>query len=92
MAMPCVGLDALSAAMADLRWPGPYEVKYAFDTDPEIAIPLWRLHGPPLPGAIFKIRPTGDIAEEDISQWDRVDGTVSGPPCPHVPSLARALA
>ena len=82
LAMPCVGLDALSAAMADLRWPGPYEVKYAFDTDPEIATPLWRLHGPPLPGAIFKIGPTGDITEEDISQWDRVDGTVSGPPCP----------
>ena len=77
LAMPCVGLDALSAAMAELRWPGPYEVKYAFDTDPEIAIPLWRLHGPPLPGGIFKIGPTGDITEEDISQWDRVDGTVS---------------
>ena len=28
LAMPCVwGLDVLSAAMADLRWPGPYEVK-----------------------------------------------------------------
>ena len=72
LAMPCVGLDVLSAAMADLRWPGPYEVKYAFDTDPEIAIPVWRLHGPPLPGAIFKMGPTGNVTEEDISQWDRV--------------------
>ena len=68
--------------MADLRWPRPYEVKCVFDIDPELAIHLWRLHGPPLPGAIFKIGPTGDITEEEISQWDRVDGTVSGPPCP----------
>ena len=72
----------MSAAMADLRWPGPYQVKYAFDIDPEIAIPLWKLHGPPLPGAVFKIGPAGDIMEEDISQWDRVDGTIAGPPCP----------
>ena len=41
MAMPCVGLDALSIAMAAMRWPGPYMFKYAFDIDPEIAIPLW---------------------------------------------------
>ena len=32
LAMPCVGLDAWSAAMAEMRWPGPYMVKYAFDT------------------------------------------------------------
>ena len=76
-----VGLDAFSAAMVDLRWPGPYEVKYAFDIDPEIAIPLLKLHGPPLPGAKFKIGPVGDIMK-DISQWDRVDGTIAGPPCP----------
>ena len=82
LAMPCVVLDALSAAMVDLRWPGPYEVKYAFDIDPEIAIPLLKLHGPPLPGAIFKIGPVGDSMKEDISQWDRVDGTIAGPPCP----------
>ena len=82
MAMPCVGLDAWSAAMAEMRWPGPYMVKYAFDIDLEMAIPLWRLHGPPLPGAVFKIGATGDILEEDISQWDRVDGTIAGPPCP----------
>ena len=82
MAMPCVGLDAWSAAMAEMRWPGPYMVKYAFDIDREMAIPLLRLHGPPLPGAVFKIGATGDISEEDISQWDRVDGTIAGPPCP----------
>ena len=54
MAMPCVGLDAWSAAMAEMRWPGPYIVKYAFDIDREMAIPLLRLHGPPLPGAVSK--------------------------------------
>ena len=68
--------------MAAMRWPGPYIVKYAFDIDPEVAIPLWKLHGPPLPGAVFKIGAAGNILEEDISQWDRVDGTVAGPPCP----------
>ena len=82
LAMPCVGLDAWSAAMAEMRWPGPYMVKYAFDIDREMAIPLLRLHGPPPPGAVFKIGATGDILEEDISQWDRVDGTIAGPPCP----------
>ena len=45
-------------------------------------MPLSRLHGPPLPGAVFKVGATGDILEEDISQWDRVDGTIAGPPCP----------
>ena len=82
LAMPCTGLDALSAAMSQMRWPGPYLVKYAFDIDPEVAIPLWRLHGPPPPGAVFKIGATGDILKEDISKWDRVDGTLGGPPCP----------
>ena len=80
--MPCVGLDAWSAAMTEMRWPGQYMVKYAFDIDREMAIPLLRLHGPPLPGAVFKIGDTGDILREDISQWDRVDGTIAGPPCP----------
>ena len=41
--------------MAAMRWPGPYIVKYAFDMVPEVAIPLWKLRGPPLPGAVFKI-------------------------------------
>ena len=54
LAMPCVGLDAFSAAMVEMRWPGQYMVKYAFDTDRDIAIPLMRLHGPPLPGPFLK--------------------------------------
>ena len=82
LAMPCVGLDALSSAMAAMRWPGPYIVKYAFDIDPEMGNPLWALHGPPLPGAVFKIGAAGNILEADIIQRDRVDGTVAGPPCP----------
>ena len=82
LAMPCVGLDALSSAMAAMRWPGPYIVKYAFDIDPEMGNPLWALHGPPFPGAVFKIGAAGNILEENISTWDRVDGTVAGPPCP----------
>jgi len=68
--------------MAAMRWPGPYIVKYAFDIYLEVAMPLWKLHGPPPPGAVFKIGAAGNILEEDISQWDRVDGTVAGPPCP----------
>ena len=68
--------------MAETRWPGLYMVKYAFDIDHEVAVPLLRLHGPPLPGAVINIGATGDILEEDISQWDRVDGTIAGPPCP----------
>ena len=54
MAMPCVGLDAWTAAMKQMGWPGPYMVKYAFDIDREMAIPLWRLHGPPLRGPFSK--------------------------------------
>ena len=82
LAMPCVGVDALAAALAELRWPGPYMVKYAFDTDPDVALPPCRLHGSPVAGAVFKICAAGNILEEDISQWDRVDGTCTGPPCP----------
>ena len=82
LAMPCVGLDAWSAAMTEMRWPGQYMVKYAFDIDSELRGPLLRLHGLPLPGAVFKIGATGDILKEDIAQWDRVDGTIAGPPCP----------
>ena len=82
LAMPCIGLDAWSAAMAEIRWPGKYMVKYAFDIDPQMAAPLFRLHGSPLPGAVFKIGSNGDILEEDISQWERVDGVIAGPPCP----------
>ena len=66
--MPCVGLDALSAALAELRWPGPHMVKYAFDIDPEVGTPLRSLHVPPAPGAVFKIGAAGNILEEDISQ------------------------
>ena len=88
VAMPGVGLDTRSAAMAEMRWPGLYMVKYAFDIDREMAIPLLRLHGPPLPGAVFNIGATGDILEEDISQWGRVDGTIAGPPCPPYFSIA----
>ena len=62
LAMPCTGLDSLSAGVAAMRWPGPYVVKYAFDIDPEVAIPLWRLHGPPLPGAVFKIGFVGVVS------------------------------
>ena len=50
MVVSSVGVGALNAALADLRWPGPYIVKYALGSDPEIATPLWRPHGPPLPG------------------------------------------
>ena len=61
--MPRVGLGALSAALAELKWPGPHKVKYAFDIDPEVAMSLWSLHGPPAPGAVFKIGAAGNILE-----------------------------
>ena len=41
LAMPCVGLDAWKAAMVDVRWPGPYMVKYAFDIDRDVAVPRY---------------------------------------------------
>ena len=37
LAMPCVGLDDWSSAMAYIKWPGPYIVKYAFDIALEVA-------------------------------------------------------
>jgi hypothetical protein len=52
LAMPCVGLDAWSSAMASMRWPGPYIAKCGFGIDLEVAKPRLKLHGPPLPGAV----------------------------------------
>ena len=63
MAMPCVGFDDWSSAMASMRLPGPYIVKYAFDIDLEVAKPLLQLHGAALPGAVFKIGAAGNILE-----------------------------
>ena len=63
LAMPCVGLDAWSSAMAAMRWPGPYIVKYAFDIDLKVAKPLLKLNGPPLLGAMFNIGAAGNILE-----------------------------
>ena len=63
LAMPCVGLNASSNAMASMRWPGPCMAKYAFDIDPEVAKPLLKLHGPPLPGAVLQIGAAGNILE-----------------------------
>jgi hypothetical protein len=48
--------------MASMRWPGPYIVKYSFDIDIEVAKPLLKLHGPPPPGAVFKIGAAGNIS------------------------------
>jgi hypothetical protein len=49
--------------MTFMRLPGPYIVKYAFYIDLEVARPLLQLHGPPLPGAVFKIGAAGNILE-----------------------------
>ena len=47
--------------MASMRRPGPYIVKYAFDIGPAVDKPMWKLYGPPLPGAVFKIGAAGNI-------------------------------
>jgi len=78
LALPCLGLDACSHALTELGI--PFYVEYGHDTQMGLLGPITDLHGPNATG--IQLGTSGDILAVDISTWRRVDGIVSGPPCP----------
>ena len=78
LALPCMGLDACCCSLAKLGV--PFRVEYGYDTEIGLLGPITDLHGPDATG--IHLGPCGDILAADISLWNRVDGVVSGPPCP----------
>ena len=85
LALPCCGIDACSQALRIIGV--PFRVAYACDTAPWLAAPLTGLHGSAADH--FHIGVVGDLRRMEISQWSRVDGIVSGPPCPPFSAIGR---
>ena len=78
LALPCIGIDACSQALADMRV--PFVVKYAYDVKACLARPLTALHGDI---SHFRLgHMDGDLLAADVHAWERVDGVVACPPCP----------
>ena len=78
LALPCIGIDACSQALADMRV--PFVVKYAYDVKACLARPLTALHGDI---SHFRLgHMDGDLLAADVHAWERVDSLVAGPPCP----------
>ena len=80
MALPCVGLDGISAGLQELRWDG-VDVIHAFDVDQDLIPALQALHGRQAVER-WNIGPDGNMLLMDVTRWEDVDLIVSGPPCP----------
>ena len=78
LALPCVGIDACSQALVDMKV--PFLVKYAYAIQVSLARPLTALHGDISGFHLGQI--DGNLLSADVHAWDRVDGIVAGPPCP----------
>ena len=78
LALPCIGIDACSQALLDMRV--PFVVKYAYDVKACLARPLTALHGDISHFRLGHI--DGGLLAADVHAWERVDGVVAGPPCP----------
>jgi site-specific DNA-cytosine methylase len=80
LALPCLGMDALSAGLREIHWDG-FEIAYAYDIDESLIPTLLHMHGP---DANLHIgRRTGDVLACNEEEWSRVDWVIAGPPCPH---------
>ena len=86
LALPCIGLDGLSAGLMQLNW-NHFEIIYGFDVDPELASALVHLHGPQGVSNL-QVGRAGNILDADIVAWERVDFVIAGPPCPPPAALA----
>ena len=78
MALPCVGLDAISAGLQELRWDG-VDVIHAFDVDQDLIPALQALHGRQAVER-WNIGPDGNMLLMDVTRWEDIDLIVSGPP------------
>ncbi len=89
LALPCVGLDG---ACNGLRAIGiPFVARYVVDVAGYLRRPLAAVHGAD-EAERFDLGPLdGDLLQHDIEDWDRVDGIISGPPCPPWSRIGRRL-
>ena len=79
LALPCIGLDGAGHALQ--RMSVPFRAVHVFDTNGSLRPLLSTVHGAQA-ASNFRLGPVvGDVLLEDVRQWDRVDGVVSGPPC-----------
>ena len=85
LALPCIGLDGLSAGLMQLNW-NHFEIIYGFDVDPELASALVHLHGPQGVSNL-QVGRAGNILDADVVAWERVDFVIAGPPCPPFSSI-----
>ena len=84
LALPCLGMDALSAGLREIHWDG-FEIAYAYDIDESLIPTLLHMHGP---DANLHIgRRTGDVLACNEEEWSRVDWVIAGPPCPPFSSI-----
>ena len=85
LALPCVGIDACCHALKQLEV--SFFVKYAYDILFYLAGPLTALHGDIDHFHLGSF--DGNLLLADITTWDRVDGTIAGPPCPPWSSIGK---
>ncbi len=78
LALPCVGLDGACHGLQALRV--PFKAKYVFDILGCLRGPLATVHGASQAEG-FNLGAEGNLLLEDVTNWDRVDAVISGPPC-----------
>ena len=87
LAVPCVGIDGACHALAALGV--DFHAVYVHDIRDHLRKPLTQLHGA-VHASQFKLDDIeGDILNVDERQWERVDGVVTGPPCPPWSTIGR---
>ena len=84
LALPCLGLDALSTGLREIQW-GGFEIAYAYDIDESLIPVLLHTHGPKTNLHIGCNR--GNLLACKEEDWSRVDFVISGPPCPPFSSI-----
>ncbi len=87
---PCVGADAASLGLVRQGWLAgrDFVPRYVFDVNGWLRSCLLRAHGPQaLTFHLGEIE--GNLLEENIFEWGRVDYVLSGPPCVPFSAIGR---
>ena len=90
LALPCCGIDGAGHALAALGV--PFEAKYVYDIRISLRGALARLHGQESARRFHLGPETGNILNVDVSTRERVDGIITGPPCPPWSSIGARRA
>ena len=87
LALPCVGIDGACHALRALGV--DFHAIHVYDIREHLRRPLADLHGQER-ASQFKLGDIeGDILNVNESEWERVDGVVTGPPCPPWSTIGR---